>query len=95
TNLPTANRFLAGHRLRVQISGEFHPHFSRNLHSGESESESAVTRAAAMTILHDASHPSRVMLPVTNWTPPAPPDRGGKPVIRRDIPPQPPARASN
>ena len=95
TNLPTANRFLAGHRLRVQISGEFHPHFSRNLHSGESESESAVTRPAAMTILHDASHPSRVMLPVTNWTPPTPPDRGGKPVIRRDIPPQPPAGTVN
>jgi len=87
TNLPTANRFLAGHRLRVQISGEFAPHFSRNLHTGELETVSATMQAATMTILHDASHPSRLLLPVTNWTPTGPPDRGGKPVTRRDIPP--------
>ena len=87
TNLPTANRFLAGHRLRVQISGEFSPHFSRNLHTGEMETESAAMRPATITILHDAAHPSRLLLPVTNWTPPATPDRGGKPVRRRDIPP--------
>jgi len=86
TNLPTANRFLAGHRLRVQISGEFFPHFSRNLHTGESETDSAAARAATITILHDAAHPSRLVLPITNWTPPANPDRGGKPVVRRDIP---------
>jgi len=91
TNLPTANRFLAGHRLRVQISGEFFPHFSRNLHTGELETDSSAMRAATITILHDATHPSRLLLPVTNWTPPTNPDRGGKPVIRRDIPPQPPA----
>jgi len=87
-NIPAANRFLAGHRLRVQISGEFAPHFSRNLHTGALETESAVMQPATMTILHDASHPSRFILPVTNWTPPENPDRGGKPVVRRDVPPQ-------
>ena len=87
TNLPTANRFLAGHRMRVQISGEFFPHFSRNLHTGELETESANMRSATVTILHDAAHPSRLVLPVTNWTPPANPDRGGKPTYRRDVPP--------
>jgi len=87
TNLPMANRFLAGHRLRVQISGEFFPHFSRNLHTGEREEESSAMRTATITILHDAAHPSRLVLPITNWTPPAHPDRGGKPVVRRDIPP--------
>jgi putative CocE/NonD family hydrolase len=50
TNLPTANRVLAGHRLRVQISGEFAPHFSRNLHTGELETESAEMRPATMTM---------------------------------------------
>jgi len=84
TNLLTANRFLAGHRLRAQISGEFFPHFSRNLHSGELETESANSRTATITILHDAAHPSRVILPVTNWTPTSP-DRGSKPVQRQDI----------
>lgn len=70
-NLPIANRFLAGHRLRVQISGEFFPHFSRNLHTGKLETESATLRTATITILHDASHPSRLVLPITNWRVPA------------------------
>jgi putative CocE/NonD family hydrolase len=86
-NMVTANRFLTGHRLRVQISGEFFPHFSRNLHTGEPDADSAAMRTATITILHDAAHPSRIVLPVTNWTPPENPDRGGKPVVRRDIPP--------
>jgi len=86
-NLPMANRFLAGHRLRVQISGEFFPHFSRNNHTGDWESESAAMRPATITILHDASHPSRLMLPIANWTPPpGSREAGGKPVQRRDIP---------
>lgn len=78
-NLPTANRFLAGHRLRVQISGEFFPHFSRNLHTGDLETTSATMRRATITILHDASYPSRLVLPITNWTAPASRDRGRKP----------------
>jgi putative CocE/NonD family hydrolase len=86
-SLNTANRFLKGHRLRVQISGEFFPHFSRNLHTGRSEAETSEMRPATITILHDASHPSRLVLPVTNGTPTRPPDLGGKPVERRDIPP--------
>lgn len=86
-NMPMANRFLAGHRLRVQISGEFFPHFSRNLHTGEPDSDSPAMRTATITILHDAAHPSRIVLPITNWTPPEHPGQGGKPVVRRDVPP--------
>jgi len=86
-DIPIANRFLAGHRVRVQISGEFFPHFSRNLHTGEPDSDSSAMKAVTITILQDASHPSRLVLPVTNWTPPERPDRGGKPVVRRDLPP--------
>src|SRR4029077_2478302 len=33
----TSNLFRAGHQIRIQISGAFYPHFSRNLQSGESE----------------------------------------------------------
>src|SRR5215467_1322791 len=33
----TSNVFRAGHHIRVQISGAFFPHFSRNLQTGASE----------------------------------------------------------
>src|SRR5258708_1628714 len=35
--LLTSNVFKAGHRVRVQVSGAFFPHFSRNLQTGKSE----------------------------------------------------------
>lgn len=62
--LLTSNTFLAGHRIRVQISGAFFPHFSRNLQTGESETTSSRTLAARIRILHDSAHPSRIYLPV-------------------------------
>jgi uncharacterized protein len=60
----TSNTFLAGHRIRVQISGVFFPHFSRNLQTGESEITSSATRVAHVRIFHDAEHPSRIVLPI-------------------------------
>jgi len=60
----TSNTFLKGHRIRVQISGAFYPHFSRNLQTGESEIYSADMKAGQLTIHHDAGHASRIMLPV-------------------------------
>jgi uncharacterized protein len=60
----TSNTFLAGHRIRVQISGAFFPHFSRNLQSGESEITSAATCVAHIRIHLDKEHASRVILPV-------------------------------
>lgn len=63
-NLITSNRFLRGHRLRVQISAAFFPHFSRNLQTGQLEMDSAESRTATITIHHDRAHPSRLILPV-------------------------------
>jgi predicted acyl esterase len=60
----TANLFRRGHRLRVVLAAAFFPHFSRNLHTGELETVSAVTRTAALTVHHDRRHPSRVTLSV-------------------------------
>jgi putative CocE/NonD family hydrolase len=60
----TGNTFLAGHRIRVQISGAFFPHFSRNLQTGESEISSSAIRPARVRIYHDAKHPSKIALPV-------------------------------
>ena len=63
-NLITSNAFLAGHRIRVQISASFYPNFSRNLQNGESEVTSADMRKSAIAVYSDAAHASRVILPV-------------------------------
>lgn len=60
----TSNTFLAGHRIRVQISGSFFPHFSRNLQSGESEITSSRTQLGHIRIYHNAKHASRIVLPI-------------------------------
>ena len=60
----TSNVFRAGHRIRMQISGAFFPHFSRNLQTGESEVTSSAIRVAHVRIYHDAEHRSRIELPV-------------------------------
>lgn len=60
----TSNTFLAGHRIRVQISGAFFPHFSRNLQTGTSEITSSRAFPCMVRIYHGEKHPSRVVLPV-------------------------------
>jgi len=62
--LLTSNTFLAGHRIRVQISAAFSPHFSRNLQAGESEITSSQTQLGRIHIHHDVEHRSRLVLPV-------------------------------
>jgi putative CocE/NonD family hydrolase len=63
-NLRTGNYFGRGHRVRIVLMGSFMPHFSRNLQTGDSETESKVTRKATIRIHHDAAHASRIVLPV-------------------------------
>jgi len=60
----TSNTFLKGHRIRVQVSGAFYPHFSRNLQTGESEITSKESRAGRIVLHHDAEHASRIILPI-------------------------------
>jgi putative CocE/NonD family hydrolase len=62
--LLTSNVFKSGHRLRVQISGAFAPHFSRNLQTGESEITHSSTRRGHIRIYHDKDNPSTITLPV-------------------------------
>jgi uncharacterized protein len=62
--LLTSNTFLKGHRIRVQISGAFYPHFSRNLQTGKSEIVSKESRVGRIRIHFDAGHESRIVLPV-------------------------------
>lgn len=60
----TANRFKAGHRLRIDISSADFPRFDRNTNRGEEEGEGFVV--ATQTIYRDADHPSHIVLPVLN-----------------------------
>jgi putative CocE/NonD family hydrolase len=60
----TSNVFLKGHRIRVQISGAFYPHFSRNLQTGKSEIVSGKMKVGRITVHHDAGHLSKIVLPV-------------------------------
>src|SRR5229473_3161635 len=60
----TSNTFLAGHRIRVQISGAFFPHFSRNLQTGNSEIKASRQVKCMVKIFHSKKHPSRIILPV-------------------------------
>jgi uncharacterized protein len=57
----TANRFKAGHRLRLDISSADFPRFDRNTNCG---GESRDPISARQTIYHDPEHPSHLLLPV-------------------------------
>jgi putative CocE/NonD family hydrolase len=60
----TSNVFLPGHRIRVEISSSNFPRFDRNPNTGGRFGDDAELRPARQTILHDAEHPSRIVLPV-------------------------------
>ncbi len=62
---PTANRFLKGHRIRVEISSSYYPYFLRNLNTGEDNLALARKPVVArQAIYHDRARPSHVVLPV-------------------------------
>ena len=60
----TSNVFLAGHTLRLEISSSNFPRFNRNLNNGKSNNGGEQPQKATNVILHDAKHPSALLLPV-------------------------------
>jgi putative CocE/NonD family hydrolase len=60
----TSNAFLAGHRLRLEVSSSNFPRFDRNLNTGEEQSHATRMSTATNTIYHDRQHPSALVLPV-------------------------------
>ena len=62
--LITSNVFKAGHRIRVDIASASFPRWDRNPNIGAPFGADAELRPARQTILHDARHPSRIMLPI-------------------------------
>jgi len=60
----TSNVFLAGHKIRVEISSSNFPRFDRNPNTGAPFGESAEIIKATQTIYHDIKNPSHILLPV-------------------------------
>ena len=60
----TAHRFKVGHCIRLQLSSGAHPHYARNLGTGEPLASATEMRAAYQTIYHDADHVSVLHLPL-------------------------------
>jgi uncharacterized protein len=56
--------FLAGHRIRLQLSGGAHPRFGRNLGTGEDPATSTTLAPTTLHVLHNSEHPSVLSLPV-------------------------------
>ncbi len=60
----TSVAFLKGHRIRVQVTSSHFPQFDRNPNTGARFGATNEVRVAEQTIVHDADHPSHILLPV-------------------------------
>ena len=60
----TSNVFKKGHRIRVEVSSSNFPRFDRNTNTGNTIAEDPGFVSATQTILHDAQHPSHIVLPI-------------------------------
>lgn len=58
----TSNVFLPGHRIRLDVTSSNFPRWERNLNTGDQEG--TAFRPARQRVLHDAGHPSHVLLPL-------------------------------
>jgi putative CocE/NonD family hydrolase len=64
TLYPTSNRFLRGHRIRLDISSSNFPRFDVNPNTGDALGGHRRTLVAQNTVYHDATRPSHVILPL-------------------------------
>ncbi len=60
----TSNMFLAGHKLRLEVSSSNFPRFDRNLNTGEEQARATRMVKATNVIYHDKAHPSALILPI-------------------------------
>jgi predicted acyl esterase len=60
----TAHRFLAGHRIRLQVSAGAHPRYARNLGTGEPDGTGTTMTPATIGIHHSPERASAFTLPV-------------------------------
>jgi hypothetical protein len=66
----TANRFKAGHRIRLEVSSSNFPRFDRNTNTGGVIAQEALSDCvvARNTIYHDHDRPSHLLVPVVDTT---------------------------
>ncbi|HZN60653.1 MAG TPA: CocE/NonD family hydrolase [Planctomycetota bacterium] len=67
----TAIVFHQGHRIALHVSSSNDPRFDPNPNTGKALRVDSETRVAHNAVWHDATHPSRLLLPVTRGSPPA------------------------
>jgi hypothetical protein len=60
----TSNVFLAGHKLRLEVSSSNFPRFDRNLNTGEEQARATRVVKATNMIYHDSRHPSALIVPI-------------------------------
>lgn len=60
----TSNVFLAGHKLRLEVSSSNFPRFDRNLNTGEIQARGTRMVKATNVIYHDKAHPSALNVAV-------------------------------
>ncbi len=60
----TSNVFLAGHKLRVEVSSSNFPRFDRNLNTGEDPESATRMVKATNLVYHDRDHPSALIVPI-------------------------------
>ncbi len=63
--------FLAGHLIRLQVSGGAHPRFARNLGTGEHPATSTTLVPTTLHVLHNSEHPSQLSMPLLAGPPTA------------------------
>lgn len=60
----TSHVFLAGHRMQLEIASSNFPRYDRNQNTGHPFGYDAEVRSAQQSVLHDAAHPSHILLPI-------------------------------
>jgi hypothetical protein len=65
----TAQRFLPGHCIRLEVASSAHPKFATNSGTGGDESEATDVVVAHNRLYHDAARPSRLLLTVLRRAP--------------------------
>ncbi len=63
---PTANAFLPGHRIRLDVTSSDFPNYDRNHNTAADQNADAALAVARQTIHHGKGHLSRITLP---WVP--------------------------
>jgi putative CocE/NonD family hydrolase len=62
---PMGHRFAAGHRIRLLVASGAHPRYARNPGTGEDPATATLLQAVEVEVLHDAGHPSKLVLPAS------------------------------